>query len=386
MSKQSVVSEMTINDQTLEIFKNLLNYYNGSNEIKCTIEENKIQERIRRFYNVVKNDSKLNGYLLKRNKLLFYKNKDTEILPKINLYAYLKSEERETVVEKIWDNLTLIYLSIEESLETKDKEVFENLTKTLEAGSLGKLMDNMGDEIKNMDVNGLFEKLKSTSTPETKKQASNLISDMLSKLTDNMGDISKSQNPSEALLANLQNLAQDYSKMFESGKLDFGSFLSAVPDILNNPEELTKNIDMSKLEGLDLPDLNGMLNSSNINMDKAGLGDLMKGLNGMDKEGLSGLMSSMGGMSGQDGESTGVNDLMSGGLGGLMSGKLGESLNKMMGGKLDDMVATLIEKQGVTMLDSMVKAEEDKKNQKPLTDKQIDELEEFLKNQKLDMD
>jgi len=389
MSKQSVVSEMTINDQTLEIFKNLLNYYNGSNEIKCTIEENKIQERIRRFYNVTKNDSKLNGYLLKRNKLLFYKNKDTEILPKINLYAYLKSEERETVVEKIWDNLTLIYLSIEESLETKDKEVFENLTKTLETGSLGKLMDNMGDEIKNMDVNGLFEKLKSTSTPETKKQASNLITDMLSKLTDNMGDISKSENPSEALMSNLQNLAHDYSKMFESGKLDFGSFLSAVPDILNNPEELTKNIDMSKLEGLDLPDLNGMLNSSNINMDKAGLGDLMKGLNGMDKEGLSGLMSSMGGlagMGGQDGESTGVNDLMSGGLGGLMSGKLGESLNKMMGGKLDDMVATLIEKQGVTMLDSMVKAEEDKKNQKPLTDKQIDELEEFLKNQKLDMD
>ena len=89
---------------------------------------------------------------------------------------------------------------------------------------------------------------------------------MLSKLTDNMGDISKSQNPSEALLTNLQNLAQDYSKMFESGKLDFGSFLSAVPDILNNPEELTKNIDMSKLEGLDLPDLNGMLNSSNINI------------------------------------------------------------------------------------------------------------------------
>ena len=392
MSKQSVVSEMTINDQTLEIFKNLLNYYNGSNEIKCTIEENKIQERIRRFYNVVKNDSKLNGYLLKRNKLLFYKNKDTEILPKINLYAYLKSEERETVVEKIWDNLTLIYLSIEESLETKDKEVFENLTKTLEAGSLGKLMENMGDEIKNMDVNGLFEKLKSTSTPETKKQASNLISDMLSKLTDNMGDISKSQNPSEALLTNLQNLAQDYSKMFESGKLDFGSFLSAVPDILNNPEELTKNIDMSKLEGLDLPDLNGMLNSSNINMDKAGLGDLMKGLNGMDKEGLSGLMSGLGGMGGlsgqggQDESAGGVSDLMSGGLGGLMSGKLGESLNKMMGGKLDDMVATLIEKQGVNMLDTMVKAEEEKKNQKPLTDKQIDELEEFLKNQKLDMD
>lgn len=392
MSKQSVVSEMTINDQTFEIFKNLLNYYNGSNEIKCTIEENKIQERIRRFYNVVKNDSKLNGYLLKRNKLLFYKNKDTEILPKINLYAYLKSEERETVVEKIWDNLTLIYLSIEESLETKDKEVFENLTKTLEAGSLGKLMENMGDEIKNMDVNGLFEKLKSTSTPETKKQASNLISDMLSKLTDNMGDISKSQNPSEALLTNLQNLAQDYSKMFESGKLDFGSFLSAVPDILNNPEELTKNIDMSKLEGLDLPDLNGMLNSSNINMDKAGLGDLMKGLNGMDKEGLSGLMSGLGGMGGlsgqggQDESAGGVSDLMSGGLGGLMSGKLGESLNKMMGGKLDDMVATLIEKQGVNMLDNMVKAEEEKKNQKPLTDKQIDELEEFLKNQKLDMD
>jgi hypothetical protein len=99
-------------------------------------------------------------------------------------------------------------------------------------------------------------------------------------------------------------------------------------------------------------------------------------------------MGGLAGLAGQDGqdESGGVSDLMNGGLGGLMSGKFGESLNKMMGGKLDDMVATLIEKQGVNMLDTMVKAEEEKKNQKPLTDKQIDELEEFLKNQKLDMD
>jgi len=372
MNKQVNNSDI-INEQTLEIFNNLLNYYNGSNSIKCNIDGVKIEERIKKFYKALKEDTKLNGYLLKRNKLLFYKNKDTEILPKINLYAYLKAEDRETVIEKIWDNITLIYLSIEESIETKDKNAFENMTKTLETGSLGKLMENFGTEIKNLDVNTLFDKLKKNSNPESKKEATDLITNMISKLTDNMGDISRSKNPSEALLSNLQNLAQDYYNMFESGKLDFGSFLSAVPDILSNPEELTKNIDMSKLEGLNLPDLNSVLNKSNINMEKGGfsgmegLGDLMKGL------------------SSGNGESS-MNDLMSGGLGGLMSGKIGESLNKMMGGKLDDMVASLIEKQGVDMLDKMAKAEEEKKNLKPLDEKQIDELEEFLKNQKLEMD
>jgi hypothetical protein len=136
-------SEITINSQTTDIFNNLIKYYNGCNVIKCNPDSDKISERIRRFYKAIKNDSKLKGYLLKRNKLIFYKNKDTEILQKINLYAYLKSEEREEVVEKIWDNLTLLYLSIEETFEVKDENLFGNLTKSMEGGSLGKLFDNL---------------------------------------------------------------------------------------------------------------------------------------------------------------------------------------------------------------------------------------------------
>lgn len=241
-------TDIKISQQTLEIYNNLVDYYNGCNNIKCVTEESKIHERIKRFYKAIKKDEKLKNYLLKRNKLLFYNNKDsnkdTAILFKINLYAYFKAEDREEVIEKIWDNITLIYLSIEESIDKKDEVTLESLTKSLEGGSLGKLFENLGDDIKNMDVNSMFEKLKANSTPESKTKATNLISDMISKLTDNMAEISKSKDPGESLLNNLQGLAKDYSKMFESGEIDFGSFLSAVPDILNNPEEITKNIDI----------------------------------------------------------------------------------------------------------------------------------------------
>ncbi len=347
MSKSNKNTDDTIeiSEQTLDIYNNLLKYYNGCSNTKCQVESSKIESRIIRFYTTIKEDEKLTNYLLKRNKLLFYKNRDTEILPKINLYAYLKEEDRDEVLEKIWDNITLIYLSIEESLEKKDEQLYGNLTKSLEGGSLGKLFDNLHEEIDGMDVNGMFEKLKANSTPEAKSKASDLITDMISKLTDNMAVISKSKDPTEALMKNLQGLAQDYSKLFESGQMDFGSFLSAVPEILSNPEEITKNIDTSKLEGLDLPDLSNILDTSNVNVD---------GGNGI----LSGITEGLG-------------------------GKLGESLNKMMGGKLDDVVATLIEKKGADMLEQMSKAEDDKNKVKPLDKDQFDELEEFLKDQKL---
>lgn len=438
-------SEIVINVQTTDIYNNLIKYYNGCNVIKCNHNEDKINERIRRFYKAIKNDSKLKGYLLKRNKLIFYKNKDTEILQKINLYAYLKGEEREEVVEKIWDNITLLYLSIEETLEVKDENLFGNLTKSMEGGSLGKLFDNLHDEIENMDVTGMFEKLKANSTPESKSKASNLLTEMISKLTDNMGTINKSENPGEALMSNLQNLAQDYSKMFESGEFDFASFLSAVPDLLNNPEEITKNIDMSKLEGMELPDLNKMFdmsklnemaaeagkaenvdgvpenNSTNISEKTAGLANLanlasqkglggakglealtglMGGMGGGGMEGLAGLMSGMGGkggmeglaglMSGKGGGKGGGMEGLAGLAGGLSNlggaGGIGESLNKMMGGKLDEIMASVIEKQGVSMLEKLNKDEEDKKNIKALNEDQLNELENYLKDKTLDMD
>lgn len=338
------MSNLKLTEQTLEIFNNLLNYYNGCNDVKCTIEKDKIESRIKRFYSAVNDDEKLKNYLLKRNKLLFYKNRDTEILPKINLYAYFKGEDRETVVEKMWDNLTLIYLSIEESLdEKKDEKLFDNLTKSLETGSLGKIFEELHENMGDMDVNNMFEKLKANSTPEGKKQATNLITDMIKDLTNDMDKISKSKDPGDALLNNLQGLAKNYSKKFESGELDFGSFLSAIPDILSKPEEITKNIDTSKFEGLDLPDLTNMLDTSNINLD-----------NGL----LSGLSEGLG-------------------------GKLGESLNKMMGGKLDDMMSQLIEKQGVEYLEKMAKEEEKKKNVKPLSAEQYKDLEDMLKDAKL---
>ena len=357
------MSELNITEQTSDIFENLLKYYNGCNDIKCKIEDSQINNRIRNFYKAVKGDEKLKNYLLKRNKLLFYKNKSTEILPKINLYGYLKGEDREEVVEKMWDNLTLIYLSIEESLETKDQELVGNLSKSLEGGSLGKLMDNLQDEIKDMNVNGMFEKLKANSTPESKTKATNLLTEMITKLTNNMGDISKSSNPGDSLMNNLKDLAQDYSKMFESGQLDFGSFLSAVPDILNNPEEITKNIDISKLEGLELPDISNILGGANVNADGSNSGG----------EGLAGI-GGLAGLSGLGGLGEGL-----GGLGGLK-----DSLNKMMGGKLEEMMATMIEKQGVTMLEKLVADEEQKKNVKPLDDAQLKELEDYLKDKTLD--
>jgi len=358
------MSDIKISEQTSEIFENLLKYYNGCNDIKCKVEESQINNRIRNFYKAVKGDEKLKNYLLKRNKLLFYKNKSTEILPKINLYAYFKGEDRDEVVEKIWDNLTLIYLSIEESLETKDKELVGNLSKSLEGGSLGKLMDNLQDELKDMNVNGMFEKLKANSTPEAKTKATNLLTEMITKLTNNMGDISRSANPGDSLMSNLKDLAQDYSKMFESGQLDFGSFLSAVPDILNNPEEITKNIDTSKLEGLELPDISNILGGANVSADGTGSGNSHQG------GGLGGLA----GLAGLGGLGDGLS-----GLGGLK-----DSLNKMMGGKLDEMMATMIEKQGVTMLEKLVADEEQKKNVKPLDDDQIKQLEDYLKDKKLD--
>ena len=56
----------------------------------------------------------------------------------------------------------------------------------------------------------------------------------------------------------------------------------------------------------------------------------------------------------------------------------------MMGGKLDEMMATMIEKQGVTMLEKLVADEEEKKNVKPLDDDQMKQLEDYLKDKKLD--
>jgi len=81
------MNQIEISEQTLEIYDNLINYYNGCSDIKCTIDKSKISEKINKFYKAVKNDEKLKNYLLKRNKLLFYKNQNTEILQKINLYA-----------------------------------------------------------------------------------------------------------------------------------------------------------------------------------------------------------------------------------------------------------------------------------------------------------
>ena len=107
MSKK--LEDIVITEQTVDIFNNLVKYYNSCNEAKCNVDESKRDERIRRFYVEIKTNEKSNGYLLKRNKLLFYKtNKGSEILPKINLYAVLKAEEREEVVEKIWIKILII--------------------------------------------------------------------------------------------------------------------------------------------------------------------------------------------------------------------------------------------------------------------------------------
>ena len=254
--------EFEINNQTIEIFNNLMNYYNSTNSIKCSIEDEKKSERIRRYYKSISTDEKQKNYLLKRNKLLFYKNKDTEILPKINLYAALKSEEQDDIIEKLWDNLILLYLSCEENSKNKDDTMFENLNKAMEDGSLGKMFENLNEEVKKMDISQMFEKLKFNTNPEAKAKTTNMLSDMISKLTDNMVEISKSENPQDALMSNLHNMAADYSKLFESGEVDFMSFLSAVPEILSNPKELTKNIDLTKLEGIKLPDLNSIINST----------------------------------------------------------------------------------------------------------------------------
>jgi hypothetical protein len=351
MSKK--LEDIVITDQTVDIFNNLVKYYNSCNEAKCNVDESKRDDRIRRFYVEIKTNEKSNGYLLKRNKLLFYKtNKGSEILPKINLYAVLKAEEREEVVEKIWDNVTLLYLSIEENVKDRDEALFGNLTKTMEGGSLGKLVDNLQEDIKKMDVNGMFEKLKSQATPEATSKANNMLSDMISQLTNNIGDISGSTDPGQALMDNLQSLAKDYSKRFESGEFDFGSFLSAVPGILSNPEEITKNIDTSKFDNLKLPDMKELLSKSNLNIDES-------------------MLSGLGGAGGI-GES----------LKGVLSG-MGEGGKEGLGGKFEEMMSSIIEKQGAEMLDKASKDVEDKKNMKPLSDDQIKELEEYLKNQTL---
>jgi hypothetical protein len=70
--------------------------------------------------------------------------------------------------------------------------------------------------------------------------------------------------------------------------------------------------------------------------------------------------------------------------GGANGGGITDSINKMTGGALDNVMASVIESQGSTMLENMVKDAEEKKNMKPLNEQQIKELEDYLANQKLD--
>jgi hypothetical protein len=353
--------EFEINNQTIEIFNNLMNYYNSTNSIKCSIEDEKKSERIRRYYKSISTDEKQKNYLLKRNKLLFYKNKDTEILPKINLYAALKSEEQDDIIEKLWDNLILLYLSCEENSKNKDDTMFENLNKAMEDGSLGKMFENLNEEVKKMDISQMFEKLKFNTNPEAKAKTTNMLSDMISKLTDNMVEISKSENPQDALMSNLHNMAADYSKLFESGEVDFMSFLSAVPEILSNPKELTKNIDLTKLEGIKLPDLNSIINSTqNVGEDalkgstdgkKAAeafskmfggganpMGDILKGMMSGGKDGTNPMADIMKGMmsGGKDGANP-MADIMKGMLSGGKDGAnpMADIMKGMMSGGKD---------------------------------------------------
>ena len=62
---------------------------------------------------------------------------------------------------------------------------------------------------------------------------------------------------------------------------------------------------------------------------------------------------------------------------------MGEGGKEGLGGKFEEMMSSIIEKQGAEMLDKASKDVEDKKNMKPLSDDQIKELEEYLKNQTL---
>jgi hypothetical protein len=372
--ESKVDSEVT--DQTIEIYNNLLVYYNSTAEsgAKCIIEPSKRPDRVKRYYKTIHGDEKLKNYLLKRNKLLFYKNKDTEILPKINLYAVLKSEDKDDVIEKLWDNLILIYLSCEENSKTKDENMFENLKKNMatESGTFDKMFENVEEEVKKMDIGSMFEKLKFNTTPESKKKTKDMLSEMISKLTDNMAEISKAENPQEALMTNLHKMAADYSKLFESGEFDFMSFLSTVPEILKNPKELTKNIDLSKLQGLKLPDFNDIMNSTqNVGEDvlggseagkKAGdafknmmsggggknpMADILKGMMAGSKNGknpmadlMKGMMSgaNAGGGSGADGKNPMaeiMKGMMSGGSGGDGANPMAEIMKGMMSGDKD---------------------------------------------------
>jgi len=325
-----------VNDQTIDIFNNLLNYYNstiGKGSAKCQIEESKKVDRIKRYYKSIAGDEKLKNYLLKRNKLLFYKNKDTEILPKINLYAVLKTDDEDNVIEKLWDNLILIYLSCEENSKNKDESMFENLNKAMESGSLGKLFENLDEEVKKMDVSQMFEKLKISTNPEAKAKTTHMLSDMITKLTDNMVEISKSENPNEALMTNLHTMASDYSKLFESGEFDFMSFLSTIPEILSNPKELTKNIDLSKLQGLKLPDLNNIINSTQ-NVGEDHLKGTIDGLTGKLGKDLGNAFNKIMAESGKNGEKNPLADLMKGMMSGGADGKnpMADIMKGMMSG------------------------------------------------------
>ena len=52
-------TDLKISQQTIEIYNNLVDYYNGCNNIKCVTEKLKIPERITRFYKAIKKDEKL---------------------------------------------------------------------------------------------------------------------------------------------------------------------------------------------------------------------------------------------------------------------------------------------------------------------------------------
>jgi len=336
--KEEKIEESKINsevsDQTIEIYNNLLVYYNSTAGVgaKCIIELSKRADRVKRYYKTINGDEKLKNYLLKRNKLLFYKNKDTEILPKINLYAVLKSEDKDDVIEKLWDNLILIYLSCEENSKTKDENMFENLKKNMamEGGSFDKMFENVEEEVKKMDIGAMFEKLKFNTTPESQKKTKDMLSEMITKLTDNMVEISKAENPQEALMTNLHTMAADYSKLFESGEFDFMSFLSTVPELLKNPKELTKNIDLSKLEGIKLPDFNDIMNSTqNVGEDALGGSEAGKKAGDAFKNMMSG--------GAKGGGKNPMADLLKGMMAGGKNGKnpMAEIMKGMMSGSKD---------------------------------------------------
>ncbi len=130
----ALVKNLVIPELALKRYTDFIESFNNFKLVDHKVDATSInpEEKLRVFYETISKEPKLFKYLLNKDKILFHKNYKLVFLPKINFYNIIDSNIDEQLIAFIWETVQMIYLIIADNQENKNQAQVDALLDKLD--------------------------------------------------------------------------------------------------------------------------------------------------------------------------------------------------------------------------------------------------------------